>query len=172
MSDATDTKKPPRTAPPLYHAIMLEIERRRLQLGISMERLSEIAGIADRAYAKTLHCTAPSGRIAQYGTLQTLIDFLFVDGFTLILKPHNGPRLDELCSKHLLKIDRAFFDRKTRREVMQDYGRKGGTNRFASMTAEEKAALWRRAGIASGRARRRRARERATFGAGQAPARA
>src|SRR6266496_1729811 len=38
-----------------YYQLLLEIERRRQALGVSMERLSEMAGLPDRSYSKMLY---------------------------------------------------------------------------------------------------------------------
>ena len=65
------------SAPPIYRSFMLEVERRRRHLVISMERLSEIAGPADRSFAKYLHSGTPHGRTARWETIQIIVDTLW-----------------------------------------------------------------------------------------------
>jgi transcriptional regulator with XRE-family HTH domain len=50
---------------PFYMAVMLEIERRRLQLKISMQEVCDRSGVADYYYSKALHASTPSGREAR-----------------------------------------------------------------------------------------------------------
>src|SRR5215211_4164390 len=66
---------------PFYRSIMLEIERRRISLGISMDEASDRAGVADRSYSKILYADAPSGRQATWRTLQDVVDGLFPAGY-------------------------------------------------------------------------------------------
>jgi hypothetical protein len=47
-----------------YYKLLLEIEERRQALGVSMQRLSEMAGLPDRAYSKMLYPETKSGRLA------------------------------------------------------------------------------------------------------------
>src|SRR5687768_3653009 len=88
--------------PPIYRHIILECERRRQHLDISMERLSEIAGIADRAYAKLLHPDSNTGRMAQWSTLQLVCDVLFADGLDVEIRPRKGRLLDQLSMKYCI----------------------------------------------------------------------
>lgn len=74
----------------IYRAIMLECEQRRIALGLPMERMSEWMGISDRSYPKYLNADTPSGRQAQWPTLQTIIDALYPHGFEVIIKPKPG----------------------------------------------------------------------------------
>ena len=75
---------------PLYRSIMIEVERRRLDLGLPQEKFGEWAGIADRSYAKYLHADAPSGRQATWETLQVICDALFPDGFKITIEAAPG----------------------------------------------------------------------------------
>lgn len=143
-------------ATPIYRAVMLEVERRRLQLGLSMDRLSEVAGLADRAYAKMLYPETASGRQAQWNTLQAVFDVLFADGFDVAIKPRAGAKLDQISSRYKIRFSAGFFNEKTLRELMSEMGKKGGANRMRGLQKPERRALAKRAGIASGRARRKR----------------
>lgn len=95
-------------ATPVYRAIVLELERRRIALGMSMERLSEVAGLADRAYAKMVHPEGRGGRVAQWLTLQRVVDVLFADGFDLAIKGERGRLLSALLAQHHFNVARAL----------------------------------------------------------------
>jgi len=113
-------------ATPIYRAIMLEIERRRVALGFPMEKFSEYAGVPDRYFPKALHADQPSGRQAQWGTLQVIVDALFPHGFDLEIRPRPGAVMsaDNLKAK-LLQL-KANIDPRSQRELMRELGRKGG----------------------------------------------
>lgn len=143
------------TPTPIYRSIMLEVERRRLQLGLSMDRLSEIAGIADRAYSKALWAETVSGRVARYETLQCILDVLFPDGFDVAIKPKNGPELDALSLRYKVRCAAAANDVKIQRELMAELGRKGAENRNRHLSPFQRRQIARKAGLASGRKRRR-----------------
>jgi transcriptional regulator with XRE-family HTH domain len=67
-----------RQVPHAVLAIMLEIERHRLALGLSGETLAERAGVAERAYPKWLRPWARGGRIPSEKTLMFLVEALSV----------------------------------------------------------------------------------------------
>src|SRR5262245_56793716 len=118
----------------LYRAVMLEFERRRAQLGISMERLSEIAGIADRAYSKLLYPDAANGRIGSWQSLQIVADVLWADGFDISIRARSGYRLSKLSQKYLIRTAQIFGNERHRREFMREAGAKGGRARAANLT--------------------------------------
>jgi len=121
---------------PVYRQIVLELERRRLAIGISMERLSEVAGIADRAYSKYLHSGTLSGRMAQWRTLQCLADALYPDGLDIRIVPRKGPRLDDILLRHQVRTAAALNDRKHARAWMSEIGRRASAaNRSAGRKA-------------------------------------
>lgn len=126
----------------VYRAIMLELERQRLAVGLPMEKFSEYAGVPDRYFAKALHVDQPSGRQAQWGTLQTMIDALFPHGFDLTIKPRPGAVIDPENLKAKLLQLRATTDPKSQRQLMSDLGKKGGKR---SGESRRKAATKRKA---------------------------
>jgi len=142
------------TPEPIYRAIMLECEQRRIALNLPMEKFSEFAGLPERYFAKALWADQPSGRQAQWGTLQIIMDTLYPDGFDLIIKPRQGPELDALRFKYKVKYGGTLADGKTRREHMSIIGRKGAQARLAKLPPKKLQALMRKAGRASGRTRR------------------
>jgi hypothetical protein len=124
---------------PIYLAIIVEVERRRMQVGISMERMSELMGTAERSYAKMLYPDTPSGRCATWPTLQAAIDVLFCDGFDLRLSAgrSRAPRTTE-GTKRLIRAEAAHWSAPAMRQRMADMGRKGGAARAASLSAQQR----------------------------------
>jgi hypothetical protein len=139
---------------PIYRAIMLECERQRLSRGLPMERFSEFAGLPERYYPKALWADQPSGRQAQWGTLQIIIDALFPDGYDLIIKPRIGPEIDAHALRYKTRYAVAPTNSKTQRELMSELGKKGAEAR------NKKLSPWQRKRIAqrAGKARARRAK--------------
>jgi hypothetical protein len=127
---------------PFYRAIVLEIERRRLALGISMDEVSDRAGIADRFYGKALHPNTPSGRQAKWETIQDIVDAIFPEGVDVILRPKVGLRLNAEQLRCKIKFAKAATtDRKLQRQLMAELGKKGGEARrekYKNMTKEER----------------------------------
>ena len=127
---------------PFYRAIVLELERRRLQLSISMEEVSDRAGVADRFYGKALYSNAPSGRQARWDTLQDIVDALFPAGYDVVIKPKVGLRLDAEQLRCKIKFAAASTgDRKLQRELMRALGKRGGEARrekYKNMTKQER----------------------------------
>ncbi|SRR6266566_2910723 len=65
---------------PFYRAVLLEIERRRHQLGCPMWKVDEASGIEDGYYGKMQAVDAKSGRQAGWHILQLVLDALFPGG--------------------------------------------------------------------------------------------
>jgi hypothetical protein len=61
----------------VYRALMLAIEARRLELGIAMATVDDMAGLQDGYYAKMIYPDTPSGRCAQWATVDLVIQALF-----------------------------------------------------------------------------------------------
>ena len=123
---------------PIYLAIMLEVERRRQQVGISQDRICELMGTAERSYAKALHPDNPSGRCATWPTLQAAIDVLFCEGFDLRLVPGTFlPRTTE-GTKRLIRAEAAHWNASAKRQWMAEIGRRGGKARVAKLTPEQR----------------------------------
>jgi hypothetical protein len=90
----------------IYKQIMAKAERRRRKLGLSMERLSEFAGLPDRYFAKALYCDSASGRQASWALLQAMVDVLFADGFDVRITPRQGPRQAALMDEFHRRFQR------------------------------------------------------------------
>jgi len=140
----------------IYQAVMLAVEERRQALGLSMWQVNDGAGLQDGFYAKMLHAHTPSGRQAQWPTLQLVIDFLFSGGFDLrlvaapIKKDMGTPEL-----KRQLMFIKATHDPKTRRQLMAEIGKKGREKQLQTYDKKTLSKIARKAQ----RARRRRERE-------------
>ncbi|MCV0387410.1 MAG: hypothetical protein K5821_13455 [Nitrobacter sp.] len=144
-------------AVPIYRAFMLELERRRVSLGISMDALSDKIGCADRYWAKVLFADRPSGRVARWDTLQEMIDALYPDGVDIVLKPKVGERLTAEGQRLKVRFAQADHDRLSRREIMRELGKKGGKARSNKLTEARKLKIARKASRAAARKRAERA---------------
>jgi hypothetical protein len=138
---------------PIYRAIMLEVERRRLALGLPMEKFSEYAGLCDRFYPKALFSDTPSGRQVQWGTLQVIIDALFPHGFDLEIRAKPGAVISANNLKAKLLQLKATADPKSQRQLMRELGRKGGL--VSATRKRRKQPIWKRRAIARKAARAR-----------------
>jgi hypothetical protein len=132
--------------------MVLELERRRLAVGISMERMSELMGTAERSYAKLLYPETSSGRMAQWPTMQSAVDVLYCDGLIVRLVPVLGRLSTEAVgvrttegTRRLIKAEAARWDAKMQRQVLSDFGRRGGVARAASLSAARRKAIARKA---------------------------
>jgi transcriptional regulator with XRE-family HTH domain len=140
-----------RNIAPFYMAVMLEIERRRLQLGVSMQEVCDRSGVADYYYSKALHASTPSGRQAQWRTIQDIVDALYPEGYDVEIRPKVGLRLDAeqlRCKIKFVALSRAPTDRKLQRALMSELGRKGGIarrERFKSMTPAQRLQIAKKA---------------------------
>jgi transcriptional regulator with XRE-family HTH domain len=128
---------------------MLEIERRRLQLNISMQEVCDRSGVADYYYSKALHASTPSGREARWSTIQDIVDAIFPEGYDVVIKPKVGLRLDAEQLRCKIKFAAAAFsDRKAQRKIMRALGKKGGESRrekYKTMTKEERQRIAKKA---------------------------
>lgn len=114
-----------RSITPVYRALMSELERRRLHLGLSMWQTDDEACTQDGYYAKALWADARSGRQARWETLQLIIDALFPTGFDLVLRPRAGAPLNPAAQKRVVRFAAATVNRKTQRELMREIGMQG-----------------------------------------------
>lgn len=137
----------------IYRSIMLEIERRRHAVGFPMEKFSEYAGLPERYYPKALHADTPSGRQAQWGTLQIIVEALFPHGFDVTITPKPGQIMTEDSLKAKLLHLQAAKDPKSQRQLMAE---------LSALAAEgrKKIPRWKRRRIARQAARARHRKEK------------
>jgi len=147
-SKSAGNKDRVKPAEPLYRALMLEIERRRLALGISMEELSDRAGVADRYFPKMLYADSPRGRQATWTSIQEIVDALFPEGVDIELRPKKGGRLGPEDLRCKIRFASAPKDPRTHRELMRELAAKGGkarAERWKNMTRAERLAVAKKA---------------------------
>lgn len=125
-------------ASPLYRGIMLELERRRLQLGFTFINVDDLAGLNDGYLAKLMWPDTPTGRVARWETLQLIVDALFPEGFEVVLRAKAGLELSEVSIRKMAAIARLPFCRKSQRDLMMEYGRKGGAARSEKLEPERR----------------------------------
>lgn len=113
-----------------------------------MERMSELMGAAERSYSKLVYAETPSGRVAQWATLQAAIDVLFHDGFALRIDPAPDGALTSAGARRRIRAEQARWNAATTRQHMTELGAKGLAARNARMTPEERSAHARRAAAA------------------------
>ena len=95
---------------------MLALEKRRITLGVSMDRLSAMAGTADRLYAKNLYAETASGRRAGWEVLQRYFESLYPDGFEIQVVPTEGRQ----CGSELMRAEIAEARRTSLRTVSRE----------------------------------------------------
>jgi hypothetical protein len=135
-------------ATPLYRAIMLELERRRQQLGVPMWQLDDLGGTQDGYFGKALHADRPSGRQARWETLHLIISALFPGGFDVLIKPKPGELLTPEVQRLKVKYAAADHCPRARRDLMRELGRRGGIarrERLKAMPAEQRKRIAKKA---------------------------
>lgn len=137
----------------IYRAVMLEIERRRIALEWPMDKFSEYAGLPDRYFGKALSMDAPSGKQAQWATLQLIMDALFPAGYDLVIRARPGDVMTPENLKAKLLQLRATKDPRSQRQLMSDLGRKGAE--ASRGKRRRKLPLWKRRAIARRAAKKR-----------------
>jgi hypothetical protein len=55
-----------------------------------MQEVCDRSGLADYYFSKALHASTPSGRQANWRTLQDIVDALFPEGYDVVIKPKTG----------------------------------------------------------------------------------
>jgi hypothetical protein len=146
----------PTKSTPIYRAIMVELERKRLAMGMSMDRLSEIVG-AERSWSKMLYPDTSSGRQATWEKLQRAVDVLFADGFEVIVRAGETKTGTTAGTKRLIRQAAAHYDRRAARDLMREIGlkgaSKGGILRAGKLSGKRRREIAKKAGIAGAKAR-------------------
>lgn len=142
------------TATPIYRSIMLEIERRRLALGLPHWQVNDVAGTQDGYFAKMLLADTPSGRQASWETLQLVVDALFPEGFEVEIKPRKDGSMSADDQRRKMRFAAAHTNPRSQRELMSEIRKLG----IAKLSPAQRQKIARKAGIMSGRKRRARAR--------------
>lgn len=161
MNLAGDGKNRTKPSTAVYRALMVEFERQRLDRGLSMAEVDDLAGTQDGYYSRMLYPDTPYGRQAQWTTVQDVGDALFGRGFSIQIAAVEGairsaPRIDKGPSNKALEV-RHWRHRKH----FQDLGTLGAKALHASRTPEERSRAARKA--VKTRWKRVRAAERAAI---------
>jgi hypothetical protein len=150
VTASLDTRPAPLPKPTLvvtgfYRAVTAELECRRMAVGLSMEMVSELAGTADRSYAKMLSPEKSAGRAVRWETLEEYIGVLYPDGYEVRVIPTRTGAPTFEGTRRRIMLEAKHFDRKTRREHMAEIGRKGQAALIARYTPEQRSAFGRKA---------------------------
>jgi hypothetical protein len=113
--------------PAVYYALLAEIERHRLQLGIPMWKLDDAAGTQSRYYAKALYADTPSGRIATWGSVQMIVAALFPEGFSIRIEPKKQGCAPASAHRVSIRFSGARYDFEARRDWMTELSKRGAS---------------------------------------------
>jgi hypothetical protein len=155
-------------ATPIYRSILLECERRRIELNWPMWKVDEISGVQDNFYSKMLHADRPSGRQSRWETLNLVVRALWSQGFDLQISHKPGGNLSAEDLRLKIWFASSDHDRVSRRKLMSHLGKKGAAARMKKLGKRERKTIARRASIAAAIKRSERARARAQTPSGAA----
>lgn len=130
---------------PLYNAIVLELEKRRVALGLSLEAVSHLMGHADRYYSKLVNPETPSGRRAGWDVLQTAVDVLFFEGFKVRISHDKDGVPAGAGIKRKVLAEAANYDPAARRKWLAEITSLGGKARMQKLSPEGRKALAKKA---------------------------
>jgi hypothetical protein len=116
----------------VYREFMAALEGRRVELGLSMATVNDMAGLQDGFFAKMLYPDTPSGRQARWETVQLAVEALFGKGFTVHIvadedenrRITSAPVIDVCASANARKIRHWRHSRH-----FAELGRLGGLSR-------------------------------------------
>jgi hypothetical protein len=137
--------KRPVVVPPVYWALVGALEERRLQIGISMERVAELAGTADRSFAKALSPESVSGRQVRFETLELYFGALFPEGYQLRVIPTKSGAPTRDGTRRMIESAARHYDQRCRYAHLREIGRKGQATLVAKYLREERSAFARKA---------------------------
>ena len=118
----------------VYRAFAAQLHDRIRRLGLPMWRCDDLSGVQDGYTAKMLHPDTPSGRQASWPTLDLMMQALYPDGYTLIIKPNDGGRALKLTAPRNPTVDAR------ERAIMKKMGRLGGLKAAANRRARQETA--------------------------------
>jgi hypothetical protein len=143
----------------IYRAITIELERQRQVLSWSMWQVDDASGVQDGHYAKLLHADRPSGRQVDWKTLQLVVSALFPRGFDVCITHKTCAPLT--AESHRLKVMFASTDKRTRRDLMSELGKRGAKARMLKLGKRERKKIARVASKAAAIKRTKAAAARA-----------
>jgi hypothetical protein len=131
----------------IYRSLMQALEGRRVELGLSMATVTDMAGVSDGYYAKMIYPDTPSGRQARWEQVEDVVVALFGRGFTLVIVPdqeQNRVLQSALCSKKDLSANAVNIRHWRHKRHFQTLGSKGGKAFFAGKDKDERSAIMRK----------------------------
>ena len=131
-----------RVVPAWILSCMVEVERRRLASGVSMELFSEEAGLADKGYNKPLRPWCNGGRVPVRSTLEVLawaVGFKTLDDLKAAARSRAMTR-GEYASK-LLRLAERHGRAGKRRARMCELSPLGVAGRKAKLTPHQRSAI-------------------------------
>jgi hypothetical protein len=135
--------------PAVYYALLAEIERHRLQLGIPMWKLDDAAGTQSRYYSKALYADTPSGRMATWTSVQLIVAALFPEGFSIKIEPRKQGCSVASAHRVSIKFSGARYDFEARKDWMTELSKrgasKGGKASAAKLTPKQRSKRARKA---------------------------
>jgi hypothetical protein len=144
----------------LYRAVMWEVRKQILDLGLTMNNCDTVSGLDDGYTAKMLHPDTPSGRQAGWQRLQYLLDTVYAGGFILSIKPRADLDKIRAAINRKLAVQGAMLGAPSIAENARlrgvaakvpigDYarfaGRKGAAARNANLSARQRSRIAQRA---------------------------
>ena len=122
---------------------MLEIERRRLELGWPNWKVDERSGCQDGYFAKLLWSDAKSGRSAGWEVLQWIMEALGPGGFDLEIRWRSAPVLCAQRMKQSVHAAAAFAKPGLQRKHMRSIASK--SRRTSHLSPEKRSRIARKA---------------------------
>ena len=171
ISQPSAPTAPTRHVPPVYDAIVCELRKQILALGLTFEQCDELSGNQSGYTAKMLNPSSPSGRRATWDVLMNLVTTLYpCGGFVLTIKPRADLRkIQDVLERKLgvrgMKLSRPSWDAPSAKlagkmgkiaigDWAQFAGRKGDKARAQKLSEKRRKAI----ATAGGKARWRKPR--------------
>jgi hypothetical protein len=109
----------------VYRTFVAALDQRRLELGLPMAQVDDIAGLQDGFFAKLAAPDTPHGRQSRWESVDLVVQALFGTNYRIQIIPENfrAPARLETRAKPRAKILNVKHWR--HRKLFQDLGRKG-----------------------------------------------
>lgn len=122
----------------IYRNLMMALEGRRVELGLSMAAVNDLSGVNDGYYAKMLYPDTPSGRQARWEQVHDVVEALFGSDFEVQIIAKNWREPSMLGNLKKAPSTSALLVRHWRHgSHFKKLGREGGRKRFIGKTADE-----------------------------------
>lgn len=134
------------------------LEGRRVELGLSMDKVNDLAGAADRYYAKMVYPDAPSGRQGRWETVDEFMVALFGSDYTINIVPGDMKliTLSAVSEPRHASFQSINIRHWRHSRHFKDLGKKGGDARAAKLSPERRLAIAKKANRAWKRSRKAR----------------